>query len=198
MRETINKTSELIGIPIRRYGRTGGAEAIAPGDRAAGEIGVPAPTRSDQGGRCGVSVDARRLRRQHPPTSTLECRQGRQAGCRRRTGRMPLSVHRLKERSSELISRTLPLCCGQSGKRASPAQGYCGTLRPVSDSGSEMGAGRLPSLRSDALNGPQPRMVTCRNVGYQAARAPACPVHTEEVTGSIPISPTRVLAGQGP
>src|SRR5258708_39864827 len=82
------------------------------------------------------------------------------------------------------------LCCGQLGKRASPAQGYCATLRPVSDSGSEMGAGRLPRLRSDALNGPQPRMVTCRIVGYQAACAPACPVHTEEVTGSIPVSPT--------
>ena len=35
-------------------------------------------------------------------------------------------------RGSERISRTLARCCGQLDKRASPAQAYCGDLRPVS------------------------------------------------------------------
>ena len=62
----------------------------------------------------------------------------------------------------------------------------------VSDSGSRMGAAGRSEARSEAVTVPDRMSLTCRNIVQQRLRQVVRSVHTEEVTGSIPVSPTQV------
>ncbi len=72
----------------------------------------------------------------------------------------------------------------------------CGNLRAdsrVSDSGSEMGAEGRWQVRSGAANVANRDSLTCADVHKQTEHRPVSLPDTEEVTGSIPVPPTRSL-----
>src|SRR5216683_974778 len=62
--------------------------------------------------------------------------------------------------------------------------------RPVSDSGSAMGAAGYRQVRSGGVGGADSTPLTCADRPEQAACPPMRLADTEEVTGSIPVPPT--------